>query len=193
MLVGHSVGATMAFQIALSSRIPWDPSSASEGDIKQPMGILGVEGIYDFPLILNAVPSEVRDMYLAPTRGAFGDNEETWLDVSPAQYSKEAYAREWRSGRRVAVVAHSPDDEMVGWEQVKAMQKVFESGEPDENINFQVLELKGKHDALWKKGQELAKAIGEALRVLKELQIATETRRNLSVGLETEVRERDFV
>ena len=138
-------------------------------------------------------PEKVREKwYTAPTIGAFGHNEDVWLDVSPAQYSKEAYAREWnsRGETRMAVVAHSPSDELVPWSQVEAMEKAFQQGEDgvgslvdaavaDTEIDFRVIELKGKHDTVWEKGQEMAKAIAEVLRALKEIAEAEGTRRKL--------------
>ncbi len=190
LLVGHSVGATMAFQVALSQRVPWDPSAnipaISSENVAPPIAILGVEGIYDFPALIKSIKNDKdkEKWYHEPMKGAFSDNEEVWLDVSPAQYSKEAYDREWTltsaSTPRLAIVAHSPHDELVPWSQVEAVQNVFAQGEDgvgskidsevaDTEIDFRVIELKGKHDAVWEKGQEMAKAIAEVLRALKEI------------------------
>jgi kynurenine formamidase len=186
LLVGHSVGATMAFQVALSRNVPWDPSAAAETErkVEPPVALLGVEGIYDFPLLVRTVPDEVRDKYVKPTQGAFGKNEDVWLEASPAQYSAETYARSWGEGRRLAIVAHSREDELVDWEQVRAIRKVFSQRVKDDRIKFEVLELKGKHhEEVWEKGEGLAKAIAEAIRSLKVLSNA-EPRRDSSVRIE---------
>lgn len=165
-----------------------------------PIGILGVEGVYDFPLLVKSVGDDVRDMYVTATQGALGKNEELWLDASPAQYSHEAYGREWTGHARLAVVAHSPNDEMVGWDQVEAMKKVFGGNELDMEISWRMIEMKGKHDEVWEKGHELAKAIAESLRAMKELRDAAGTRKEVDERVdrmitrqEEETRERTFV
>lgn len=184
LLVGHSVGATMAFQAALSQHLPWNPTVAVEFEQKArpPIAILGVEGIYDFPLIVRSVPDEVRDKYFEPTRGAFGKNESVWLEASPAQYSAEAYARNWGEGRRLVIVAHSRQDELVDWGQVRTIRKVFSERVEGDLIKFETLELKGKHHEVWEKG-ELARAIAEAIRSLKVLSNA-EPRRDSGIRIE---------
>jgi acetyl esterase/lipase len=199
LLAGHSVGATMAFQVALSQHVPWNPAAAADAERKAmpPLAVLGVEGIYDFPLIVKTVPDDVRDQYVQPTQGALGKNESVWLAASPAQYSAGAYARCWGGGRhRLVVAAHSREDELVDWGQVRAIREVFWHRVDDDRIKFEVLELKGKHHEVWEKGQELARAIAEAVRRLKILENA-EPRRDSGFGVEKmggqEVREEEFV
>ena len=163
----------MAFQVALSQKVPWIPSTgaSAEGEtewrVEPPIAILGVEGIYDFPLIVKTVPPEVRDKYVKPTQGAFGKDEEVWLEASPAQYSAAAYTRNWGGGRHWVIVAHSWEDELVDWEQVRAIAKVFSESVEGDRIKFEVVKLKGKHHEIWEKGYELARAIAEAIRRLK--------------------------
>lgn len=198
LLVGHSVGATMAFQAALSQQVPWNPTAAAkkEGRVEPPMAVLGVEGIYDFPLIVRTVPEEVRDKYQAPTEGAFGKNRSIWLEVSPAQYSANAYARSWGPGRRLVIVAHSREDELVDWDQVRAIQQAFAARVEGDRIKLEIVELKGKHHEIWENGQELARAIAEAMRSLKVVDNAA-PRRAGAEGVERtegpEVAEREFV
>jgi kynurenine formamidase len=188
LLVGHSVGATMAFQVALSQKVPWIPSmgASAEGEtecrVEPPIAILGVEGIYDFPLIVKTVAPEVRDKYVKLTQGAFGKDEEVWLEASPAQYSAEAYTRNWGGGRHWVIVAHSGEDELVDWEQVRAIEEVFSESVEGDRIKFEVVELKGKHHEVWEKGHELARAIAEAIRRLKIMSNA-EPRRGSGVGV----------
>lgn len=198
LLVGHSVGATMAFQVALSQSVPWNPTTAAskERRVEPPAALLGVEGIYDFPLLVRSVPDEIRDKCLEATQGAFGKNESVWLEASPAQYSAEAYSRSWDGGRRLVIVAHSREDELVDWEQVRAIRKTFSHRVEGDRIKFEVLELNGKHDEVWEKGQELARAIAEAIRGLKVLSNA-EPRRDSGVRIEKvvgqEARGREFI
>lgn len=191
----------MAFQVALSQHVPWNPTTAADGErkAKPPLAVLGVGGIYDFPLIIKTVPEEVRDNFVQPTQGAFGKNESVWLEASPAQYSAEAYARSWGTEggrRRLAIVAHSREDELVDWEQVRAIRNVFSQRVEGERIKFEVLELEGRHHEVWEKGQELARVIAEAVRRLKILDNA-EPRRDSGAmvakiaGLE--VRKKEFV
>lgn len=176
----------MAFQVALSQKVPWIPSTGAtaegetESRVEPPIAILGVEGIYNFHLIIKTVPPKVRDNYVKPTQGAFGKDEEVWLEASPAQYSAAAYTRSWGGGRHLVIVAHSREDELVDWEQVRAIREVFSERVEGDRIKFEVIELKGKHYEVWEKGQELARAIAEAIRRLKIMSNA-EPRRDSGV------------
>ena len=180
LLVGHSVGATLAFQVALNQTVPWTSPSKSTSDsnpnpkVEPPLGVLGVEGIYSFPDLLKSF-SHV-PLYETFTRGALGDDKRIWDEVSPANWSKETYTSNWGMGtgkRRLASVAHSRADELVDWAQVEAIRGVFEKGGQGwEGGEFRVIELKGTHHEIWEKGAELARPIAEAVKALEMLEHA---------------------
>lgn len=161
VLVGHSCGATLAFQTIAD--LEW-PSSHPSGPIETqltpggPAAIVGIAGIYDLRLI--------RDNHADPTyqdfiQGAFGDDESVWDHVSPAKFTR--FGKDWSGGdAKVVVLAHSRDDELVEEQQIETMARrlgqedfskltaVFLNGEKA---------LSGTHDALWEDGRETAKCI----------------------------------
>jgi pimeloyl-ACP methyl ester carboxylesterase len=88
--------------------------------------------------------------------------------------------------RRAVVLAHSKDDGLVDWRQVEIMKDVFSRGgqvqvqvqvqtkeeeeeEGQAGIDVKLVEIHGAHNRIWEDGRELARAIGEALRVMRTL------------------------
>lgn len=163
LLVGHSVGATMAVLATLARRqetftdAPKNNNTTEKSDgivIEPPLAVLGVSGIYDFPLLHATVPA-----YVGLTRNAIPDPRDDVL-ASPARYSAEQYINGWveaatgakagsnsnsnsigleadqqqqqsdmqkpsNPNKRALILAHSRDDGLVDWTQVEAMQGVF--------------------------------------------------------------------
>jgi kynurenine formamidase len=135
ILVGHSGGATLAFQI---------PNSL---EITPPAGALGVEGIYD----LGRLRDDYREvpMYQHFIESAFGKDEKDWKLASPTtQVSETGFV--WLKAKAVAL-AQSDEDELVNVAQRDLMWKVIEKsdmeGRKDEKI-----ELLGNHDEIWNEG-----------------------------------------
>ena len=172
MLVGHSVGATLALNALLGMR---------EKGLVMPKGIVGVSGIYDF-LRLHERHPEYRGM----TRNAIG--EERWEGVSVARKGKKEFEEAWRGVERVnadeenegrrkrwMILAHSKEDGLVPWSQVEELAGVFEDEQQEQQhdegdgggegveIMSRVIEIKGKHNACWEDGHELARVICEAV------------------------------
>ena len=144
LLVGHSVGATMALLAALQAR---------DAGIEAPEAVAGVCGIYDFEELHRKWPG-----YDHLTRNAIKDEEE-WPRASPSRYSREEYERVWARGRkRWVLLAQSNSDGLVDFGQAQEMEKIFES-EKDGLILSDLMEIKGKHNQIWEQGGELAKVI----------------------------------
>jgi hypothetical protein len=135
LLAGHSVGATLAFQVALCQQSSWQPPSASSrstvsNSIEPPSGILGLNGIYSFPALHKSFPS-----YVGMTSGALGSDPKVYSLVSPASYPASTYVSMWNTphGRqRVIILAASPQDTMVDAKQVEVMLESFRDGEATE-------------------------------------------------------------
>lgn len=153
LLVGHSAGATLAFQI----------QEQCEGlKIPQPLGILGVSGIYDLEELIkthNTMP-----VYKQLVINAFGEDQNVWKNASPTSSMQPAV---WEKAKAL-VLAHSAADELVDICQPKLMfkrvRKTFESIGCADNIYL--VEASGFHDEIWKEGHELARLVGEALAFL---------------------------
>ena len=161
VLLGHSCGATLAFQVAMD-HAKW---GASVPSVKKPKAIVGLNGIYDMPnLIKNPKEKhkELSPLYEAFTRLAFGDNEKEWHDFSPIAVGD--WASEW-SERAKAFLVQSHEDTLVPYNQLEGMQKQLQKskGAGLEDIE---LEAGGDHNDLWKKGDRLAEIVAEAVKSL---------------------------
>lgn len=177
LLVGHSVGATMALLSTLASSKPFTNIAGSKPlpKIEPPMAALGVSGIYDFGLMHKSFPD-----YAELTKNAIHNPGDVAL-ASPASYSLAEYQDAWAqkdTQRRVLILAHSRDDGLVDWEQVEAMAGIFVSSKPQRtgvqrnpsgNFAVQVVETKGKHDDIWGHGTELARVIRIGIGALRRL------------------------
>lgn len=159
-LVGHSAGATIAFQVVMGT---WPVQGSAQDraqNIALPMAIVGVEGIYDLEA-LAASFSHV-DFYREFLEAAFGKQGAEWIQASP---STGKYASSWPNAK-VVVLAHSQDDELVDFLQAERMSDQLWR-EKRVGRRDLVMSLKGKHDEVWQTGTELAKAIVTALQMLQ--------------------------
>ncbi|KAL7276123.1 hypothetical protein RUND412_000886 [Rhizina undulata] len=135
VLVGHSAGATLAFQ-ALGR---WLQEEGGSGKMK---AVVGVEGIYDLRDLLE----EYSD-YESFISGAFGVDRDVWDSASPVSASYTSY-----KGKLVLV--HSDDDELLSWRQTTDFQKTMEA----QGVEMDVRKVGGKHDEV-PAGKELAEIV----------------------------------
>ncbi|PWY83203.1 hypothetical protein BO94DRAFT_599724 [Aspergillus sclerotioniger CBS 115572] len=151
LLVGHSCGATLAFQSVMGKF-----RTLSSGPA--PVGILGMAGIYDLRLLRDTH----RDVsaYQEFTEGAFGKDEVVWDGVSPAVVrGVDGVSGGWEGGR-VVVLAYSAEDGLVDAGQREVMRRAL--GE------VEGLDIRGQHDDAWMEGRELARGIEFAIGLLRE-------------------------
>lgn len=158
ILVGHSCGASLAFQVAMGlSTLPH--ASA----VKQPIGIIGVCGLYDIPATIQNHPDQY--MYKDFVSQAFGEDELTWIEASPASGH---YADTWGCGK-FSMIAHSRDDELVEWAQCEIMTEALKKQSDDGSgvlTQDMLVELIGKHAEVWQDGKQIAECIESALQEL---------------------------
>lgn len=156
ILVGHSCGACLVLQVAMKRYwgSQYGSTLALEMNVAPPLAVVGIEGIYDLPALVNY--HDKQPFYRHFTESAFGHSK-TWADASP---TRSNLSQSWENGRLV-VVAHSREDELVEWEQPDLMLKSLSSQGFKDSGKRQVklLELKGKHDQVWQEGKEVARAI----------------------------------
>ncbi|KAL8854550.1 MAG: hypothetical protein Q9221_000585 [Calogaya cf. arnoldii] len=157
ILVGHSVGATVAFGVALGLGYRDDDDDRNDFQhLRQKIrAVVGVEGIYDFAALRDA-HLEYRGIYEEFTNGAFGDEES-------GSWEKGDVVRMVREGGdvdavKVVVLGQSRGDELAEWGQVEMMEQALQEkgwrGEEDvEGMakEIMVVELKGRHDEIWEK------------------------------------------
>ena len=153
LLVGHSVGATMALLAALK---------AEDAGIEAPIAVAGVCGIYDFEALHRRWPG-----YDHITRNAIKDEKE-WPKASPGRYSRGEYEKVWSKGRkRWVVLAQSKTDGLVDFGQAEEMNRIFE--ENDSLIMSDLMEIKGKHNQVWEHSGELAKVVAAGVGEMMSL------------------------
>lgn len=142
VLAGHSVGAQLALLVAVK---------AEEHGIAVPAVVLGLSGIYDFPLIHRDHPE-----YKALTFNAMKEGEE--VAASPITWAEKYELL----GIKHVMLGHSKDDGLVPWNQVDVMVEALEKASKGKDY-VSVVELHGAHNDIWRDGKESARAILAAL------------------------------
>lgn len=148
VLVGHSCGATLAFQVPIEynhfTMVP------------QPACIIGSEGIYDIPSLVKVhdhVP-----YYRQFCCAAFGNVEKAWVEASPYTAKTQAI---W-ANTRTLIISHSEEDDLVEKEQATKMLERF-AETPEWHGQSRYTPVTGSHNETWEKGTEMAKIILEGL------------------------------
>ena len=126
--------------------------------------IIGLNGIYSFPLIHSTNPE-----YEPITSNALGPDPEVHKAASPASYPPSAFAPPCSAGTahglRHIVLAASHDDQLVPWDQVECMRDVFaDDGETD--VEVRVVEVKGDHNDCWREGDDVAWVVSLTVKVV---------------------------
>jgi kynurenine formamidase len=149
VLVGHSCGATLAFQI---------PETDGAEKVPQPTCIIGSEGIYDLPSLL-AVHQDSSSYYRQFIVSAFGGAEDAWAEASPALVRAGAI---WE-GTDILLISHSDEDEYVEKEQSLEMLEHISKTKRGRGQAAYV-PVHGKHDEIHETGRELARIITLGLK-----------------------------
>ena len=160
ILIGHSCGATLAFQTAMKRYwgTQYESTFALSLNVIPPLAIVGIEGLYDLPAFVENHSDQ--PVYRDFVTNAFGPS--AWREVSPANANFE---ESWAEGRLV-VLAHSMEDSLVEDELWERMQLVLEMQDWDEEARkVAVFECKGEHDEVWETG-DAARAVEFAVREL---------------------------
>ncbi|POS82854.1 hypothetical protein EPUL_005484, partial [Erysiphe pulchra] len=144
VLVGHSCGATLAFQTLWSKQFDY------AGFVK-PRIIVGVAGIYDLRGLRDRHPNSGYEEFIS---GAFGTDEEVWDMVSPINLSLAE--NPWCDANMVVLVS-SPSDEFIDSQQIdefeKALKKFFSGVTLRAYLRVETWRriLNCSHDDIWKK------------------------------------------
>lgn len=163
VLLGHSCGATLALQVAMSHS-KWGPKATALG-VPKPKAIIGLNGLYDMPKLIRE-PGEkhagLKSVYEAFTRLAFGDDEKVWQTISPISVGD--WKAEWEDASKVVLV-QSKEDSLVPYWQLEDMQKKL-LGSKAEAVEIRELEASGDHNELWQRGDRLAEIVVEVAKSL---------------------------
>lgn len=162
VLVGHSVGATLAFQMVMGDSVfqAGSPSkllrsisslaAASKG-ITPPTAIVGIAGVYAMRAMVDRHEHPAYREFVA---GALGEDELVWDEVSPAFF--DGYRETWTRAEKV-VLAYSEEDALVEVEQVRDMKRKLEEGVTPKKV--EEVRFTGGHDEVWEKGTQVAELI----------------------------------
>lgn len=156
VLFGHSAGATLAYQALL------DPAAAA--DVALPAAVVGFEGIYD----LVGLDGRMGGGYAGFIEGAFGKERTAWRDASPATAPGSYGAWAGQKGPRLAVLAHSADDELVDMPEVETMEKRLRGDGVRDLLVFR--DLKGGHFDVLNDGS-FARVLVKTLEELGRLKV----------------------
>lgn len=147
LLIGHSAGATLAFQI----------HEQCEGlEVPKALGVLGIEGIYDIPDLVKTY--EEIPAYRQFIENAFGPDEMDWKSASPASSKEPAV---WKKAKAI-IIAHSDEDELLSRRQADLMLKPLQETAKYRDKTY-YFPAAGHHDEIWRNGHELARLIEAAL------------------------------
>jgi kynurenine formamidase len=156
VLVGHSVGATLAFQLLMGSEALIGASPPT--GVALPACVIGVAGMYGF-YDLNARHGGA---YKGIFAGAFGDDEHKWDDAAPACF-RGNFRDVWKGGR-LALLACSTEDGLIDGPEIDSMAAVLKLDHVECVVKKDV---GGEHDFAWRDGTPIARLVVWALEHLR--------------------------
>ncbi|KAI1363598.1 alpha/beta-hydrolase [Xylaria arbuscula] len=166
VLVGHSAGGALAFQLLATATATLVDQPAL------PAAVVGFEGLYDF----TGVNARYGGAYAPFFQGAFGDDPSTWDAAAPIKFSGN-YAERWPGGKFV-LLGWSPDDTLVDEPEADNMARRLrdidgfvgegegQGGGAGEKTLLLLKDVQGDHDEIWRSGEHVARMIWIALRAL---------------------------
>lgn len=163
VLLGHSAGAMLSMQTLMDSITPSDPSKPVLSSLELPRAIVGTGGIYD----LIGLRDRHGEQYDAFIKAAFTRDEKVWKQASPAFFEgsfSSSWAQSKRSqGRKMIVLAWSPEDSLVDEPEIDVMARRLRS-ENSQGFDLKVVkDLQGDHNDVWKDGFQMVRLINEVL------------------------------
>jgi kynurenine formamidase len=184
VLVGHSAGGALAFQLVASSPSPSSshPSSHSlsapalgKDHPALPAAIISFEGLYDF----TGINERYGGAYATFFKGAFGEEEKSWDEAAPIKFPG-IYAEKFpNDSGSLILLGSSPEDTLVDELEAENMAQrlrdvdgFVEEGTGEEgegkggNKLVRVKDLSGDHDEIWRDGKGVARMVWIALRKL---------------------------
>lgn len=152
VLIGHSAGATLAYQAVMDQAALGNERESFE--ILLPEAVLGISGIYDLVGLNSRLSNGPAGLDFI--RGAFGSDEDEWIRASPAR-SNESLGNSWAG---YSLLAYSPDDGLVDSPELEAMAKKLEA----DGLPFDIVtDLTGVHDLVWQQGSQMVHLVSQVL------------------------------
>jgi len=165
-LVGHSAGATLAFQ-SIMRGAEWFQREEYLSSLLPPRCILGVNGLYDLPTLIDDPGPKHRPLipiYDEILVGAFCADPrqkascvKVLTSASPALGAAVQHCREF-------ILAQSLEDTLVPYSQTETMLRHLGSlKETDPKVVVRQVDISGDHDDLWQQGHRLAEILRDVL------------------------------
>ncbi|PHH63450.1 hypothetical protein CDD81_5829 [Ophiocordyceps australis] len=152
ILIGHSAGATLAFQLVMGAAALQGHDVPDE--VPLPAAIIGLAGIYDLVgLGLRRGPE-----YMSFLRAAFGPDEDQWRRASPALFPG-SFKLQW-PGATHALLAWSNQDPLIDVAEIDAMATKLKADDCDVAVN---LDMAGDHDQMWRDGSQIAPLVAQVI------------------------------
>ncbi|KAI0550758.1 alpha/beta-hydrolase [Xylaria curta] len=177
VLIGHSAGGALAFQLLATSPLSSSASthaasaSAETRQAKDPLlpaAIISFGGLYDF----TGINERFSGAYASFFRSAFGDDPEVWDAAAPVKFSG-SYAERWVGGGFLLIGSSKGDtlvDEPEADNMAQRLRDVDGFVEGDESVGEKKLlllkDLRGDHNEIWERGEEVSRMVWIALRKL---------------------------
>jgi pimeloyl-ACP methyl ester carboxylesterase len=171
VLVGHSAGGALAFQLLATSPSPPPPESPAEHPAL-PAAIVAFEGLYDF----TGIDARYGGAYAPFFRSAFGDDPGDWDEAAPIMFAG-SYAEKWPGRGHLVLLGSSPEDTLVDETEADNMARRLrdrdgfvdegsEQGGGREKRLLLLKDLRGDHDEIWRSGEHVARMVWIALQKL---------------------------
>ncbi|KAK6951677.1 hypothetical protein Daesc_006200 [Daldinia eschscholtzii] len=161
VLVGHSAGACLAYQLVAGMSSGGVEKDDSDVTVELPAAVFGVEGIYD----MTGLDARFGGQYAGFLEGAFGPRDK-WDEAAPMKYAgnyKDRFVT--AGGGGLAVLGHSVDDELVDVPETDGMAERLRRDGVEVLL---VKGLKGPHDDAWRDGRGVARTVLKVLDILQE-------------------------
>lgn len=141
VLVGHSAGAALVFQVL---------TKLSDHSFF-PAAIIGASGVYDFVDIIEEYPN-----YLCLITAPFGEDKEAWKGASPTWIGRESAGYADYTGK--IALLHSDNDEFLSWRQTRGFRNMVDALPGREDNKALIVTAKGKHDQV-PEGKEIVDTV----------------------------------
>ena len=168
ILSGHSAGACLAFQATLQP--PRHYELGHLPDAPCPAAILGLNGLYDLPGLVNgldAAHQHLRAEYERFLSSAFGADQSRWPAASPARFDPAEITERVGQGKapRLVVLDQSTEDQLVPMNQSHRLEANL-----SKVSGLRVVQghrCTGKHDAPWEQGVMIWESLEDIFRLLQ--------------------------
>ncbi|KAF4981597.1 hypothetical protein FDECE_17659 [Fusarium decemcellulare] len=157
ILVGHSAGATLAFQLLMGDDV-LDGRAPPKALL--PTAIIGVSGIFD----LVGINERHDGNYAGFIQAAFGEDQASWKKASPAHFDS-SFKERWTGGK-LTVLAWSTEDTLIDQPEIDNMSALL----TQQGLKVETLkDLRGEHDFVWQDGSQIARLVITALHQLRRV------------------------